>query len=741
MKRSLAAALAMTLATALPAAPPSPPAPQLSLERIFASPSLSGPTPRALKLSPDGRYATLLRNRPDDLARFDLWAVDTTTGAARMLVDSEKVGTGAAPTEEEKMRLERARIGGTKGITSYEWAPGSQSILVPLDGDLYLAGLDGSVRRLTATPEPELDAQISTTGRYASFVRGQNFHVLDLNTGADRQLSADGGGTVTWGSAEFVAQEEMDRFKGHWWASGDAHVAVERFDDAHVHLVTRAAIGTDGTTMFQQRYPAAGTPNVAVELWILAPDGSSRVKADLGADPDIYLARVAWSPDGATLYAERESRDQKRLDLLAIDPATGASKVVLTETSRTWINLQHGFHPLPDGDFLWISERSGFPHLYRFHSGHLKPITRGKWSVARLVGVDEAAGIAYFLANKDDPIAQTLYSVDYHHPHDPTPLTEAGWWNDVVMDRAATRMLVSRSSPLQPPQVYLAGADGKRIAWIEQNRIDASHPYAPYFPAHVAPVFGSIKASDGTTLYTKLLAPPSKPGVRHPVFVEVYNGPGAGRQVLRQWNGTDMLLQQYLVSKGWVVFSIDGRGSPGRGKAFEDAIYHAMGEVEVEDQRAGLAWLKQQPFVDPTRIAVYGWSYGGYMTLKLLEAAPGAYAAAVSGAPVTRWELYDTHYTERYLGDPTKEPEVYRRADALPNAAKIVDPLLMIAGMSDDNVVFDHSTEMYAALQRAGRPFEMMAYPGQGHAFAPDVRLHVWRTIEDFLDRRVLERK
>jgi dipeptidyl-peptidase-4 len=246
--------------------PPAVPQQTLTLERLFASPSLSGPTPRLLRLSPDGRFATLLRNRPDDRDRYDLWAVDTATGAARMLVDSSRVGSGAALSEEEMMRRERARLAGVRGIVSYAWSPDGRSILVPLDGDLYLAGLDGNVRRITNTPETELDAQVSRTGRYLSFVRDRNLYVIGADGTGERRLTEDGGGTISWGSAEFVAQEEMKRNTGHWWSPDDAWLAVARVDESPVHIVTRTAIGADGTRIYQQRYPAAGTPNARVDL-------------------------------------------------------------------------------------------------------------------------------------------------------------------------------------------------------------------------------------------------------------------------------------------------------------------------------------------------------------------------------------------------------------------------------------------------------------------------------------------
>lgn len=726
---SLAAMIAAALpVTALQAG-------QLTLERIFASPSISGPTPRLLRLSPDGRLATLLRNRADDRDRYDLWAVDTTTGEARMLVDSARVGTGAQLSEDEMMRRERARLSGVRGIVSYAWAPDGRAILVPLDGDVYLAGLDGNVRRITETPQTELDVQVSRTGRYLSFVRDQNLYVVEATGQNERRLTTDGAGTVSWGSAEFVAQEEMDRHTGHWWSPDDRHLAVARVDEAPVRTVTRTAIGAEGTRVYEQRYPAAGTPNALVELYVMAPDGSGRVKVDLGADTDIYLARVNWSADGRTLYVQRESRDQKRLDLLGVDPATGRSTVLFTETSNTWLNLHDNLRPLRDGSLLWTSERSGFSHIYRFRDGRWTQLTRGNWEVRSIDGVDETSGRIYFTGNLDTPLEQHLYSIDMNRPGAPRRLTEQGFWNAAEMDGGATRALVTRSSPTQPAQVYLADARGERLAWIEENRLDDSHPYGPFRAGHVAPTFGTIRASDGTELQYRLLSPAREPGRRYPVFVQVYGGPGAGRQVTRTWVNP---LHEYLVQQGWIVFSIDNRGSPDRGKAFEDAIYHAMGTVEVEDQLAGVQWLRGQDFVDGDRIAVNGWSYGGYMTLRLLEAAPGTFRAGVSGAPVTRWELYDTHYTERYLGNPATDPAPYQAAGAVTPSSRIADHLLLVHGMADDNVVFENSTVLMGALQGRSFPFEMMVYPGATHGVTGEARqLHLWRTIENFLNRTV----
>ena len=705
----------------------------LTLERIFGSPSLSGPMPRGLKLAPDGSLVTLLKNREDEKERYDLWAIDLDTGESRMLVDSEKVGSGAALSEAEKMQRERARIGSLKGIVSYEWSPDAQSILVPLDGDLYLAGRDGEVRRLTDTPEGELNPTLSPGGGYLSFVRDGRLMVQPMDASTANAITPEEPADVEWGVAEFVAQEEMDRDTGQWWAPGDGRIAVARVDNRPVGVVTRAAIGADGTEVYDQRYPAAGTPNAIVDLYVMNPDGSDRVKVDMGDNSDIYLARVNWAPDGQTLYVQRQNRPQTEIDLLKVDPATGASEVLFSEEQPRFTNLSSNFRALKDGSLLWSSERTGYNHLYRWKAGKWTQLTSGDWVVGSVIGLDEEKGLVWFTGNRETPLENHVYRTRLDGKGKVERLTEEGWWNGANMDGKARAMLVTRSSPTQPPQTYLADADGKRSFWISENKLDASHPYAPYLASHVVPEFGTLKAEDGSTLHYKMMSPKREPGKKYPVFVQHYNGPGAGRQVKRDWVSP---LQEYLVDQGWIVFSIDGRGSPDRGKAFEDQLYKKMGTVEVEDQLTGARWLKEQPFVDPERVSIYGWSYGGYMTLKLLEAAPGFYAAGVSGAPVTDWTLYDTHYTERYMGMPS-EGDNYERAGALANAEKISDPLLLIHGMADDNVVFQNATQLAAKLQGSDTPFEMMFYPGQTHSVGGQkISPHVWHTILNFLDRR-----
>lgn len=711
------------------------PAGNLTFERVFASPALNGPAPRAVKLSPDGRYITLLRNRTEDRERYDLWGFDRQSGEWRMLVDSEQVGSGRELSEAEKMQRERLRIGDLKGIVTYEWSADGKSILVPLDGDLYLAGLDGTVTRLTETSEGELNPRLSPKGTMIAFVRDKRLWTGPIGGAAPMPITPAGEpATVHWGEAEFVAQEEMGRRTGFWWSPDERRIAVQRFDEAHVGVVTRAAIGAEGTRTFDQRYPVAGSANAEVSLHVMNPDGTAQVEVDLGADKDIYLARVDWAPDGKTLYVQRQNRAQTRLDMLAVDPATGKSRVLFTEQAaeRSWITLSDAYRFLNDGSLIWWSERDGFGHLYHFKGGQWQQLTRGRWVVTGLAGVDQKTSRIYFTGNRDDVLAQQVYALDIDQPGRIERLSEMGWWNDADMDKSGKTLVVTRSSSDHPAQSYIADGTGKRLAWVEENRLDESHPYAPYLASHRPTTFGTIPAEDGTPLHWMMIAPPLEAGKRYPVFFDHYGGPSS-QEVTRGWQGA---LPQAIVDAGFIYFQIDNRGSENRGVAFSSTLYRAMGSVEVADQLAGANYLKSLAFVDPAKIATFGWSYGGYMSIKMLQANPGTYAAAVAVAPVTKWELYDTHYTERFLGDPKVEPDVYANSNALADTAKIRDPLLIVHGMADDNVVFENSSALIARMQAEAVPFEMMLYPGFTHRITgPKVSKHLYDTVFRFFEK------
>jgi len=706
----------------------------LTFERVFASPSLGGPAPRQAKLSPDGKYLTLLRNRDEDRERYDLWGYDIAASEWRMLVDSEALGSGRVLSEDEKMQRERARVGNLKGIIDYQWASDGTGVLVPLDGDLYFARLDGKVLRLTDTEESELNPKLSPKSAFVSFVRERQLWVGPIGEEA-APITPKEGPLIRWGEAEFVAQEEMDRLTGYWWSPDDSKLVVQRTDESPVGVVTRAAIGATGTKVFDQRYPAAGTDNAIVELFVIDPDGGNQVKIDLGEETDIYIARVDWAPDGSAIYVQRQNRAQTVLDMLKVDPATGASEVWFTEKAARedyWINLSNNYRFFEDGTVLWWSERSGYGQFYSFDGSEWAQLTFGDAPATKLIGVNEQLG-EFFYQGTHEVLTQQIYRAELFGEDETKRLTDTAYTNSAVMDKSGSQLLITRSAANQPPQSYLADMDGKRLTWVEENALNADHPYAPFLAGHVAPEYGTIKADDGTTdLHWMMLKPEMEEGKQYPVFYYHYAGPGP-QIVDKGWQGA---LAQAVVDKGFIYFALDGRGTANRGVDFEQPLYRAMGGVEVRDQKTGAEFLKTLDFVDGDKIALYGWSYGGYMTLKQMQADPGLYAAGVSGAPVTKWELYDTHYTERFMGDPREVPEAYTTASAIPDATKISDPLLLIHGMADDNVVFENSSELIAVLQEGNVPFEMMLYPGYTHRVAgPNISPHLWNTMFAFFER------
>jgi dipeptidyl-peptidase-4 len=751
MKALLPAVAVLAAMLPISAFAQSAPSPALTPERVFSDPGLSGPSARGAQVSPDGRLLTYLQPEAKNQNKLDLWAAPIDGGAARLLVSGQAVEPDAAKlSEAEKGRRERQRLAAVSGVIAYAWDEQGHQILIPAGGDLYLVDLqkaEGAVQKLPTAASDNTDARFSPTGKLISYVRAQNLWVMDPATGRERAVTTDGAGAVSYGVAEFVAQEEMHRFTGYWWSAGDRSLAYARVDETPVDLLPRLEISADGAAIADQRYPKAGRPNAAVSLYVRAMDetgATAPVKVDLGPDADIYLVRVHWSADGRTLYVVRENRAQTQLDLLKVDPLTGASHVILSEHQTPWINVIDNFYALNDGDFIWGSERTGFNHLYLYsRDGHLiRSITHGDWPVAGagahdsgIAGVDQARGLVYFLASKDSAIERQLYVVSYREPDAPKAVTEGhGWWT-AAMSKAATSFIGSYSDPTTPPQSALYDADGHRLRWIVQNPLDASHPFYPYAARYPAAEFGVLKAEDGQTLHYILQKPVGfDPAKRYPVIVEVYGGPGV-QSVTRSWRAVN---EKLYLEAGYVLFQLDNRGGGNRGVAFEAPIHLRMGFPEVDDQVVGLDYLRGLPFVDGARIGVSGWSYGGYMTLCMLTDPRTKLVAGAAGAPPTDWRLYDTHYTERYMGLPQADEAAYDASAVLPRLDKLSGRLLLLQGMSDDNVQFSNSTKVMASLQAMGKPFDLMLYPGQRHGIQGQMRqLQLWRTFLQFFAREL----
>ncbi|MBD9480835.1 S9 family peptidase [Pseudoxanthomonas sp. PXM02] len=729
----------MTLATTLPAH-----AEKLTLEAITGSAPLSGPTLIKPQVAPDGSRVTFLRGKDSDRNRLDLWEYDITSRQTRLLVDSSVVLPGdEVLSDEEKARRERQRIAALSGIVDYQWSPDGKALLFPLGGELYFYDLTRSgkdaVRKLTNGGGFATDPKISPKGGFVSFIRNRNLWVIALADDREVQLTRDGSDTIGNGVAEFVADEEMDRHTGYWWAPDDSAIAFARIDETPVPIQKRYEVYPDRTEVIEQRYPAAGDHNVLVQLGVIAPKAAAKPTwIDLGAEKDIYLACVDWR-DPQRLTFQRQSRDQKKLELIETTLASGKQRTLVEETSKTWVPLHNDLRFLKDGRFLWSSERHGFEHLYLASEdgAALSQLTHGDWVVDSLLAVDEGRGLAYVSGTHEGAIEGHVYAVPLSGG-EPRRLTQAAGVHAASFARNASVFVDSWSSDTVLPQIELFKADGTKLATLlENDAADAGHPYAQYRAAHQPTTFGTLTAADGTTpLHYSLIKPAGfDPKKKYPVVVFVYGGPAA-QTVTRAWPGrSDAFFNQYLAQQGYVVFSLDNRGTPRRGAAFGGALYGKQGTVEVDDQLRGVEWLKSQSFVDPARIGVHGWSNGGYMTLMLLAKHSEAYACGVSGAPVTDWALYDTHYTERYMDLPKANEAGYREASVFTHLDGLRSKLLLIHGMADDNVLFTNSTKLMSDLQKRGTPFELMTYPGAKHGLRGSDLLHRYRLTEDFFAR------
>jgi len=710
----------------------------LTVERVFSDPNLSGPTPLRQKFSPDGRRVTYLRPKDENDELLDLWAYELATGTHGPLVRAEDLVSPdeLQVSEQEQARRERMRIR-QSGIVDYDWSEKGNRLLFPLGGALYVyvleAGHGQRVRRLVGPEQGVFDPKFSPDGERVAFVRDGNLYLVDVDSGDTRRLTTDGGGVVQNGAAEFVAQEEMDRHTGFWWSPDGKHIAYTQIDESLVPLVQRPAYYADRVEVVEQRYPAAGEANATVRVGVVSTDGCDTVWMDTGEETDIYVARVDWLPDGQSLAIQVQSRDQKTLELVRCDIATGQATLLLCETGKQWVELHDDLRFLESGEFVWASERSGFKHLYLYDlDGHLiRALTAGNWPVDRVSGVDEEHRVVFFEGWIGSPLERHLYRVSLEGGEIGQVTVEAGW-HEAVLASDCAYYLDTHSTVLAPPRVLLRAVTGEHVAVLEANVLPERDAYGWVMPELV-----TLEAADGMELYGRVTRPyPFDPEERYPAVIKVYGGPHA--QTVR--DGWDASMQaQLLVHAGFVVFELDNRGMGRRGHAFAAALHRHMGGVEVADQLVGVDYLRSLPYVDGQRIGVFGWSYGGYMALMCMLQAPEVFRAGVAVAPVTDWALYDTHYTERYMGYPEEDSEGYERSKVVTYAEQLQGKLLLVHGMADDNVLFQHSVLLMDALQQASIPFEMMVYPGKKHGInGKPARIHLFNIIVAHLRRHLM---
>jgi dipeptidyl-peptidase-4 len=718
---SLAIALAVAaFALALAPAPVQAQSlPKLTIERLHDDPPLSGTLPTRLAWHPDGKRLTFLRASGTSVR---LCAFDVTKGEEAVLLDAARL---RVPGDDSR-RL---------SLAAASWLPDGKRLLVPSEGDIFVVDVGaGAVRTLVETPEAEEFATASPDGTRVAFVRGNDLYAVDISSRLETRLTRNGSDTLLNGRLDWVYEEELAPRSGQAfvWSPDSQSLAYLQLDQARVPTFPIVDFLPVRNEVKWQRYPTPGSPNAIARVGIAAigKDGAVATEHLVSFQPDdaYLLPQLGWTPDSRNVAIQRLNRAQNELELRLVSISTsareplGGGRILLTERSTTWLDTFGAPRFLKDGRrFLWVSEREGFAHLYVCDlAGSCRTVTQGSWAVESRVSFalpttpylfEDRSGFLYFTATEKDPRERHLYRVRLDGTGR-TRLTREDGVHRVLVSPDGRFYADTWSNTETPPKLTVSSQDGTRHWTIEDN---AHPPILDFERGRIEPV--ELAAQDGTKLYAALLTPADfDPGKRYPVIVNVYGGPHA-QTVTNAWSQASAF-DQLLASRGFLVFWLDNRGSAGRGTAFESPIHGQLGRVELEDQLAGITHLRSLPFVDPSRIGITGWSYGGYLALYAATNAPDVFRAVVAGAPVTDWRFYDSIYAERYLGTPEANPKSYDASSPIQKAAALEADLLLLHGTADDNVHLANTVSFVAALVRAGKPYSLVLHPRQSHGLS-----------------------
>jgi dipeptidyl-peptidase 4 len=679
-------------------------------------------TPEAV-WAPDGKHFAYFQGA-------EIMLFDVATKSEKALLSIAPLEKAAVPVAEaQRFDWQNRRV----SEDSLEWAQSGKRLLLSVRGDLFLYSLDtGAWEQLTATPEAERDPKLSPDGARVAFRRGHDLYTLEIASRQLARLTDDGSATLLNGETDWVYPEELELSTAYWWSPDSQRIAYMQFDIAHEFVYPQTSLTGLRAFAEPERYPQAGTPNADVHVGVVSASGGATRWMDLGETRGFLIARVHWTPDSTRLVIERMNRVQNHLDLLMADASGGASHTILSETDPYWINQNDLFRFVGKDQFLWGSERDGFRHLYLYslEGQQRKRLTEGDWEVTEVAGIDEAHQKVYFVSSEASPLDRELYSVKLNGK-DRTRITRESGTHEISMAPTAEYYLDTFSSLTEPPRSELYSIGGDRWSGFRAAKSFADE-YALQRPEIV-----QLKAQDGKLLYGRLIKPVNfHAGEKYPAVVMVYGGPGE-QAVVNAWAGPEWDRAQVLAARGYVVWQLDNRGSSGRGHAFETPIFRRFGKTELTDQLDGVRYLLAQGFVDPARVGIYGWSYGGFMTLYSLLNAPDVFRAGIAGAPVTNWRNYDTIYTERYLGLPAENPDGYRASSPLDYASSLKSKLLIVHNIEDDNVLFQNTVQMTDALEQAGKLFGMALYMGKSHGVTGPVRKQLLETLTDFFEKNL----
>ncbi|MFQ5767283.1 MAG: DPP IV N-terminal domain-containing protein [Acidobacteriota bacterium] len=710
--------------------------------------------PSRFAWSPDGRSLAYLR---DDGEGQALWVVFPADGLTRRLIQASRFAPSEASQEEtEPARAEALRdteVSGRSGnrktaaapsIELFRWSPTSDRLLLQVKGDLYLVPLaGGDPQRLTHVSSPLHDPRFAPDGESVAFVQDHDLKVLDLSTGRIHALTGDGRENETLnGETDWVYGEEIwsRRPRGYWWSPDGVRIAFYHFEEGGVETYPLLNLIADSPVVRQQRYPRPGGINPVVRIGIRRVEVGPTIWLKIGGQEEAYVARVRWAPDGRKLAIQRLNRAQNRLDLLLCQVADGRCSTILTETTRTWINLGDDFRFLKDGRFIWGSARSGWRRLYLHAASgeEIRLLTPEGWAVTSLDGLDADSNRLVFTGFQVGGLGAAERHV-LQVPLDPRMRLDSGLrltsrpgWHTALVAPGTAFLMLSASDDGTPPVRTIQDRSGKTLMTLPAGlplKVEGALPRWEFM---------TIPGPHGIRLPARLMRPENfDPQERYPVIMYHYGCPGS-QVVANRWPRRGRgLWHKMMAQQGYVIFSVDNEASLFFGGEGEAKVRHRFGPLNLSAQQAGLAYLGTLPYVDLHRVGLWGWSGGGSNTLYCILNSPGTWKAAVSGAPVTDWRLYDSIWTERYLGLPAEHAEEYRLSSPLIYAGKLSDPILLVHGTADDNVHPKNSVMMARAWVEAGRPFQEATYPRQKHGFRPRSSRHFYERMTAFFRREL----
>lgn len=695
---------------------------KFTVEAIFAGRELAGKTVSGAQWMAGGAGFTYYQR--DSTGTLNIWKYDCKTKKRSVLIDSKKVKVLSEQKQEKRFPL-----------GNYFWSPDGKSILLPSKNDLHLYDLaSGQTRQLTSDSLQERDPQFSPDSKKIAFVKNHNLHMLDLSTVQTKQLTTQGEEHIHVGKFDWVYEEEFGIRTGFFWSQDSRHIAYYQLDERQVTVFPLTDFIPIHNEYQPMRYPKAGDKNSIVKIGVVdveATNGSATRWMDIGSETDIYIPRIKWTNDPAKLAILRLNRDQNHLELLLADIATGATQKIFEEKETNgWIDINDDWQFLKDGKFLWLSMADGFPHLYLYDmNGKLvRQITKGEWEVSGIDGVDEKSEMIFFTSTAKSLLERQLYKIKLDGSGLMRVSKDDGT-HRINMSPDAKYYLDTFSNVTTTPRYSLYTNSGSLVEVVEPNEIPALKEYTTS-----PPVFGSLTTPRGDALNYWMIKPAKfDPAKKYPVLMFVYGGPGS-QTVLNAWGGNNFYWYQILADKGYIIFSVDNRGTGARGKVFMMSTYKNLGALEVEDQISTAQWLSTQPYVDASRIGIWGWSYGGYMAASCILKGAEVFKTAISVAPVTDWRNYDTIYTERYMLTPEKNPDGYKNSAPVNFVKDLKGNLLLVHGLNDDNVHSANAFQLAIALQDARKPFSLMIYPRKDHRIdGRDTRVHLYNMMTDFL--------